>query len=184
MSGATRYGWATLDLQGEQLLARWAAGVHLWDVMCGRGELADMLLDGPTPPKSVESVDKESTPKPHPRRVHTYTWMDAWQPQVHAGAVLLSWPVNWDVAGAVERIRQVGRILYIGNNRTAACGGRRLWMHLAARPVVAAHRGPYDNTIIVFGAAGVDTPDKTASGAALGEIRGACDQWGLEPPAR
>lgn len=177
-----QYGFARLDAAGFNTLARWTRGVYVWDIMCGNGALAGALFAQPKAarPLFVESCD--SSPSVHvkhaPWREHTTAYVADWRPKSPAAVALLSWPVNWNVPGLTALLRRAARVAYIGSNLGGtACGDAALWRHLCQRPVLDAAPCPGEGTLIVFGAAGIDTPRVNAAELAAAEIRGAVSTW-------
>ena len=137
---------------------------------------ADLIALGA---RRVDCVDK-SLPRQVPARVqaaaaragcalglHEQRFADL-GPDVTASAnvALLSWPVNWRLAGLVERLLTVPVVVYLGKNTDGtACGGPDLWTHLAQRPVLA-YVPERANVLTVYGPR--PQADAAAASAAAG----------------
>lgn len=176
-----RYGFAVLDAPALALVQKWTAGKHVWDVMCGHGDLTAALLRvrGARAPHSVESCDKETTLKPRARWQHTRCLVEDWRPSAAADVALLSFPINWAVPGLPRLLARVERVVYIGANRyPSSCGGPDLWRHLLARPVLDAHQvAERESMVVVFGGP-VDRENRDAALTAAPELYAVAEQWG------
>lgn len=142
--------------QAAELRAR-VSGRRVWELGCGRGELARWLARHAA---SVHAVDKADVFGRASRRctferVHFHLW----RPPEAAEVAVVAWPIASGTSGLVELLERVPVVVYVGMNaHHTACGAADLWAHLLSRELVAdvpapAGACPADgNALMVYGA--------------------------------
>lgn len=152
-----RLGFTRLwPVQADELRAR-VAGRKVWELGCGRGELARWMAKSA---ERVHGVDKAAVFGRDARRcAFELSHFHTWRPPFEADVVVVAWPVTNGTAGLVELLRRAPAVVYVGqNSHHTACGSADLWTHLLGRELLADVPAPEgappsdDNALMVYGA--------------------------------